>query len=1150
MFAGALLLLLAAGFLATGVWAGTGVYTVLGLGTALAPFLSGVRGDQPESVGDLFALLMGVGAATTGLIMLGRPDQFSAPIYNLARPYLPWHGAAFLGGGLALAATQLRPSWPRMASQVAHLLVAGAFFVFLLALTLHLRAWTGIVYYGGFGLVLALLPWLGPRLGRVDPASLRTQLALALAAATALPLIVGATLDASQEDRVATTEALAEQRIMAAALAQDVAEYTGLYRAAVAALAAQPGLWAMPPEAQQPVLEALGAAYPNVLAFFTYDPAGNLVARSGGRPPVAAAGYPFYEDARRTNGPALDMFLLPPTGRPVFVLAAPIRGPDGRFAGLAAASLESVQVAELLVAHASVDPGGQVYLVDGEGRAIAHPEAALVASVASLSAAPPVAALLAGSGASGALSYPAPTGARLAGYARVPGLGWGVVVERPVAAVLAATRASRDLAFGMLLLIVAVAAAVGAATANWLSAPLATLAQAVDRLAAGDTTAPLPRSRISELGHLAAAFGEMRDRLAARTAERDRVEQALRESEGLKRAILASALDSIITIDHKGRILEFNPAAERTFGYTRHEVLGKPMAALIVPSPLQAAHRRAIERYLATGEGAALNRRVEVMARRADGSEVPAEVAITRIPLDGPPMFTGYVRDITERKRTEAERARLLEAVEGERAALAAVMASMSDGLAILDAGRQVRYCNARAAVLLGTGPQTLVGKSSEDAFALIRQTLADPEAGWAAWEQALARLDERPRFELELVGPPRRDILVQVFPVIDGAGTRLGTGLVLDDVTVERELVRTKDELVSVVSHELRTPLASLVGFAELLLTREYPEAQQQQFLTVMLEEGRRLAALINDFLDLQRMESGHQQLAPEPAPVRPLLERAAAAAGEDAQRPIVLQVPDGLPPVRADPDRVHQVLANLLSNARKYSPSGGEVYLSAHLANGGMEIAVRDHGLGLPPEALPHLFQKFFRVDNSDRRAIAGTGLGLAIARKIVEAHGGRIRAESAGLGQGACFSFTLPLALPGPTRGEVLVVEDDASFARLLEAELASRGLSAVLAADAETALEQVAKARPRAVLLDLLLPGLQGEAFLSRLREAGGAPVPVVVVTVKDLSQEERQALARMGTLATLRKGPGVAPAAVEAIGLALAEQEVLLEGQRA
>jgi CheY-like chemotaxis protein len=326
----------------------------------------------------------------------------------------------------------------------------------------------------------------------------------------------------------------------------------------------------------------------------------------------------------------------------------------------------------------------------------------------------------------------------------------------------------------------------------------------------------------------------------------------------------------------------------------------------------------------------------------------------------------------------------------------------------------------------------------------------------------------------------------------------------------------------------------------------RPFDEEERREFLTIMLEEGRRLTALINDFLDLQRMESGRQAVAPEPSDLVGLVARAVAAAGPDDAHPTVVDVPADLPPALADADRVIQVLANLLSNARKFSPGVGEVRISARVVtpvNGSptLEVAVRDRGLGLPPEALPRLFEKFYRVDNSDRREIQGTGLGLAICRQIVEGHGGRIWVESAGLGHGATFKFTLPVAGAETVGGDVLVVEDDPGFARLLEEELATRQLTIAHARTAEAARARLATDRPRAVVLDLMMPGEDGDALLPDLREALGPAAPVVVVTVKDLSAAEQRDLERRGVSAVLRKGPGVAARAARMVSEAMGQE---------
>ncbi|MBI3967312.1 MAG: HAMP domain-containing protein [Chloroflexi bacterium] len=350
-----------------------------------------------------------------------------------------------------------------------------------------------------------------------------------------------------------------------------------------------------------------------------------------------------------------------------------------------------------------------------------------------------------------------------------------------------------------------------------------------------------------------------------------------------------------------------------------------------------------------------------------------------------------------DRLRYDEERTRLLEAIERERNTLAGIMASMSQGLMLADPSGNGRYCNYRAASLMGLHPDSVLNAPVEDCFDRLREYAVDADNVLPAWRRALDLLSERPSFELGLAGPPRRDLLFDLFPVAESREAEPGVGILVREVTAERDLERTKDELVSVVSHELRTPLAALVGFAELLLTRDLERLERKECLAIMVQEGQRLTALINDLLDLQQMGAAGQQLALEPTDLREVIVSATAVAGLEEQHILTLDLPAEIPPVRGDAPRLQQVFGNLLANARKYSPAGGEIRVSAQLAGGVVEVVVADQGLGIPLESLPRLFDKFYRVDNSDRRTIKGTGLGLAICRKIVDGHGGRIWAES---------------------------------------------------------------------------------------------------------------------------------------------------------
>jgi CheY-like chemotaxis protein len=346
-------------------------------------------------------------------------------------------------------------------------------------------------------------------------------------------------------------------------------------------------------------------------------------------------------------------------------------------------------------------------------------------------------------------------------------------------------------------------------------------------------------------------------------------------------------------------------------------------------------------------------------------------------------------------------------------------------------------------------------------------------------------------------------------------------------------------DDLVSLRSESLRAPLSDMLGFAELIASSDLTNDQRELYTESLLREGRRLTALVDHALGLRRLETGRRDLDIEPVDVRSLIHRAVMVAGQDERTPIGVRMPDQLPLVSADAEAILEVLGNFLSNARVFSPKGGAITIEAHAAADVVEISIRDHGVGLVTDDLPRLFKKFYRNDTAARRHGPGAGLGLAINHMIIEAHGGQVSVMSKGPGKGARFQFTLPLARPIAPSEYILIVEDDAVFAALVKAEFAIFGMSSVRAADAETAEHILLDAPPRAVVLDLVLPGIQGEDFLAHIQAGNGAGLPVVVVTAKDLTPAEISALESAGALAVLPKEAGAPQAAVALIADALA-----------
>ena len=333
-------------------------------------------------------------------------------------------------------------------------------------------------------------------------------------------------------------------------------------------------------------------------------------------------------------------------------------------------------------------------------------------------------------------------------------------------------------------------------------------------------------------------------------------------------------------------------------------------------------------------------------------------------------------------------------------------------------------------------------------------------------------------------------------------------------DITERKEVEQLKNEFISTVNHELRTPLTSLRGFSELLLKKQFSPEKQHQYLTIICSETKRLTNLINDFLDIQRIESGGQNYYFETVDISLLLHDVVLLfAPNNQQHTFNVEVPDSLPPVKADSDRIRQVLSNLISNAIKYAPVGGEITISAQDEGAAIRVSVADQGVGMTPEAMEKLFTKFYRIDNADTRKIGGTGLGLVLVKAIVEAHDGNIEVESKP-GKGSIFSFTLPKAqLPSPllfsekvstAAIDVLIVEDDESFSKLLQDQFESIGLNVVATAFAEEALQLLEQNLPRSIILDIHLAGsMDGWDFLTALRSKSNPKVlstPVIIITI--------------------------------------------------
>ncbi|MBI4310792.1 MAG: HAMP domain-containing protein [Chloroflexi bacterium] len=357
----------------------------------------------------------------------------------------------------------------------------------------------------------------------------------------------------------------------------------------------------------------------------------------------------------------------------------------------------------------------------------------------------------------------------------------------------------------------------------------------------------------------------------------------------------------------------------------------------------------------------------------------------------------------------------LYEALARERSTLAAVQESMTEGLVVLDASDSVRYCNVAAYYLWGMKPGDVVGKSFDVVLEHLDHRLENPESANALQGAiAAAKEGKAKAVEVHLLGG--RVILVAPFTILASAEESL-TGLLLRDVSEERDLERRRDAFVSVASHEMRTPLTTIVGFAELLRDREPPPDTRVAWLDHMIADGNRLAAIVDDMLNVSRIQSGRITVNLQPLSLTDVAERVVAIIQPTiTNHTLLVRIPPMLPLVSADEEKLLQVLINLVSNAVKYSPKGGEVAITAAIEPSQREVivSVADQGMGISREDQARLFTSFTRIRTPETQGIRGTGLGLYIVKGLVELMQGRIWLES-NLGKGSVFSFSLPIASP---------------------------------------------------------------------------------------------------------------------------------------
>lgn len=584
-----------------------------------------------------------------------------------------------------------------------------------------------------------------------------------------------------------------------------------------------------------------------------------------------------------------------------------------------------------------------------------------------------------------------------------------------------------------------------------------------------------------------------------------------------------NSLDGIVISDKNTVITDCNPAYIELTGYRREELIGQRTNIIKSGLTPPEVFRDMWTQLSMHGKWVG-----EIINRHKNGNLWYSFLSITRVADEKgeTAAYVGIARDVTRRKEMEQRlRQNLLEIQAARETAdatanrLRAILESVGEAIIMVDNLGLCVVANHRVGGVLGVQAEQLMGKSIHELRQHATRTFRDGRG--LEW---LVQPGGNPPVEIQTQILETREEQPRVFhefsaPVQDEVGRVIGRIYVYRDITKETEVDRMKSEFIATVSHELRTPMTSIKGSLGLVLggiAGDLP-AEAKELLSIAQNNTDRLIRLINDILDISRIEAGKMEIKRGPLPIAEAIGRAVREMeGFANQRSIetVTEIAPNLPRVLADSDRLLQVLVNLLSNGIKFSEPGSRVDVRARQDGEFVQVQVQDRGPGIPPDQVARIFEKFHRIDNASTRRTGGTGLGLAICKAIVEEHGGQIWVESE-LGVGSTFSFTLPIEqvrpLPSPSvpmgSKTVLVVDDDPDIVRLIMLSLEQEGFQTLGATSGDQALA-IAKTRPvDAITLDLMMPGMHGLEVARRLKDDPATrTIPVVVVSAFSTGRE--------------------------------------------
>lgn len=836
---------------------------------------------------------------------------------------------------------------------------------------------------------------------------------------------------------------------LAQAIAQETDRSIGNALDVVAGLASYQGVMDADIAAMEPLFQAIFSTHPNINLIYRLD-ANGIMYYHYPVGPGSTVGTDFsfrdyFVRALSSTQPLVSQGRISPTtNQAVATAVMPLWSEDGVFLGVVGANIKLESLSETLTAIFAEHPsesGFQVVILDSAEQIIAHPDSTRLLQPASDLL--PV-SFLNRKTEEHSFILNAPNGEqRLYTHAEVPNIHWQVIVSRPTSAAFTTQIFLRRIviiAAGTFLLI----GLFFWLTLNWrVIRPIEQLAPISESIGTQQRISPKERDQLlkhaargDQIGHLIRSIIKMGDSIEARSKEQAtlletstavisslELETVLDQILQQMGRLLAIQMYAIIQLDARDGTFRIRASRGLSRQFTENlsilpsEPDSVTMRALHSRQPIQVSDTETDPSYTIRRARARVEGYRAILAVPLQTNHAPPTALVVFHPM--PHVFTEneiqLLVNFANHAAMAIENAVLFERsdmqLEEQTRRIESLVQSLHDGLILSDLAGRAVYTNRRVGQMADLTAEELTGMSVNNILERILAHSQDDRKTRKVAQKIHEKGSEQTA-EISILDHGKKIYLrLETFNVTDSHGTLIGRGLLLHDITADRELDRMRASLVSTVSHELRTPLAAIKGYATTLLADDvqWDRESQKEFLKIISDESDRLSELVNNILDLSRLDAGALRLELVECNIEETIRRAAKRVRFNGNR-FEVQMEAGLPPLYADPLRLESILRNLFENSVKYGGEKASIRVDVQSRDGDILFRVSDDGPGIPPEESTRIFESFYRVDDSLTRSAGGAGLGLAICQGLVHAHGGRIWVEPQE--KGACIAFSIPV------------------------------------------------------------------------------------------------------------------------------------------